>query len=73
MDRTGSKCGGTYDEPAFFRRNVLNAQHTALNVYWMQVDEHDRRYFMWMAVVCGAVSVYAWIIYPMFIYSTLGQ
>jgi hypothetical protein len=39
----------------------------------MQIDERDRRYFMWMAVVCGAVLVYAWIIYPMFIYSTLGQ
>ena len=42
-------------------------------VYWMQVDKRDWRYFIWLAVICGAVLVYACIIYPVVIYSTLGQ
>jgi len=30
----------------------------------MQVNERDRRYFIWLAIICGAVFLYAWLIYP---------
>jgi hypothetical protein len=27
-------------------------------------ERSDRRYFIWLAVICWVVTLYAWIIYP---------
>ena len=37
---------------------------TLTEVHLMQVNERDRRYFIWLAIICGAVFLYAWLIYP---------